>query len=104
MNLGCRISNFGCEIPQSQIRNPKCLSNSAIRNPKSEIPLAPVIREVQRQAADHDLQSVVCVTAQHREMLDQVLHLFEITPDYDLEVMQEDQTLPNDRAVYPNSY
>ena len=35
----------------------------------------------------------VCVTAQHREMLDQVLDLFEITPDYDLNVMQPEQDL-----------
>ena len=35
----------------------------------------------------------VCVTAQHREMLDQVLDLFEISPDYDLDVMEKNQTL-----------
>lgn len=48
------------------------------------IKLAPVIRELQRRSNDRDLQSLVCVTAQHREMLDQVLHLFGIEPDYDL--------------------
>lgn len=54
--------------------------------------MAPVVRELQRQSANHDLQSIVCVTAQHRQMLDQVLDLFRIVPDYDLEVMRESQT------------
>ncbi|MBM4147303.1 MAG: UDP-N-acetylglucosamine 2-epimerase (non-hydrolyzing), partial [Nitrospira sp.] len=35
----------------------------------------------------------ICITAQHREMLDQVLDLFKITPDYDLNIMKENQTL-----------
>lgn len=39
------------------------------------------------------LESVVCVTAQHREMLDQVLELFEIVPDYDLNVMKPNQSV-----------
>lgn len=44
-------------------------------------------------AADERFESKVCVTAQHREMLDQVLSLFEITPDYDLNLMKAGQTL-----------
>ncbi|MBC7766131.1 MAG: UDP-N-acetylglucosamine 2-epimerase (non-hydrolyzing), partial [Hyphomonadaceae bacterium] len=40
-----------------------------------------------------DIQSIVCVTAQHREMLDQVLSIFDITPHYDLDIMQARQTL-----------
>ncbi|MBL0629256.1 UDP-N-acetylglucosamine 2-epimerase (non-hydrolyzing) [Aeromonas veronii] len=44
-------------------------------------------------AADDRFESKVCVTAQHREMLDQVLSLFEITPDYDLNLMKAGQTL-----------
>ena len=40
------------------------------------------------------MQPVVIATAQHREMLDQVLNLFEITPDYDLNIMKERQSLP----------
>lgn len=54
------------------------------------IKLAPVIRELQR----HQVQVVsrVCVTAQHREMLDQVLHLFGIVPHVDLDLMRPDQT------------
>ena len=62
------------------------------------IKLAPVIKELQRRAdpasPDHcpELVSCVCVTAQHREMLDQVLRLFEITPHHDLDVMASNQT------------
>ena len=56
------------------------------------IKLAPVIRELERQEGDGGLESIVCVTAQHRQMLDQVLELFGIVPDYDLNVMEGDQT------------
>lgn len=56
------------------------------------IKLAPVIRELQRRSSDSDLRSMVCVTGQHREMLDQVLNLFEIVPDYDLDLMEDNQT------------
>jgi UDP-N-acetylglucosamine 2-epimerase (non-hydrolysing) len=52
--------------------------------------MAPVIRELGRQNA---IVSSVCVTGQHREMLDQVLDLFNIVPDYDLNVMFPNQTL-----------
>lgn len=55
------------------------------------IKMAPVIKQLQKHS--HQIQTVVCVTAQHREMLDQVLGLFSIKPDYDLSVMQPDQTL-----------
>ncbi|WP_042861464.1 non-hydrolyzing UDP-N-acetylglucosamine 2-epimerase [Dickeya sp. NCPPB 3274] len=54
------------------------------------IKMAPVIRAM---AQDAFFESKVCVTAQHRDMLDQVLRLFEIVPDYDLNVMQPDQGL-----------
>ncbi|MBU4457057.1 MAG: UDP-N-acetylglucosamine 2-epimerase (non-hydrolyzing) [Nanoarchaeota archaeon] len=56
------------------------------------IKLAPVIRELQRRSAIGELQSIVCVTAQHREMMDQVLRAFDITPDYDFNVMEDNQT------------
>jgi UDP-N-acetylglucosamine 2-epimerase (non-hydrolysing) len=56
------------------------------------IKLAPVIRELQRRSMAGELQSVVCVTAQHRQMLDQVLGLFEIEPNYDLDVMANNQS------------
>lgn len=48
---------------------------------------------VKALAADKDFDARVCVTAQHREMLDQVLELFEIRPDYDLNLMRPGQTL-----------
>lgn len=55
------------------------------------IKLAPVIKRLQLHP--EEIQSIVCVTAQHREMLDQVLDLFEIRPDCDLDLMSEGQTL-----------
>mgnify|MGYP000573954811 FL=1 len=54
------------------------------------IKMAPVVKEL---AAREEIRSIVCVTAQHRQMLDQVLKTFEITPDYDLNIMQQGQTL-----------
>jgi UDP-N-acetylglucosamine 2-epimerase (non-hydrolysing) len=54
------------------------------------IKMAPVLR---RLAHEREIRSLVCVTAQHREMLDQVLALFEIHPDHDLDLMREGQTL-----------
>lgn len=54
------------------------------------IKMAPV---VQALAADPAFECRVCVTAQHRQMLDQVLDLFSITPDYDLDIMQQGQDL-----------
>jgi UDP-N-acetylglucosamine 2-epimerase (non-hydrolysing) len=55
------------------------------------IKMAPLILELQRHP-EH-IESIVCVTAQHRQMLDQVLEVFKITPDYDLDVMKDRQTL-----------
>lgn len=52
--------------------------------------MAPVVKEIEKHP---ELKSVVCVTAQHRQMLDQVLDLFRITPDYDLNIMKQGQTL-----------
>ena len=54
------------------------------------IKMAPVIRELKKHINVH---SSVCVTAQHREMLDQVLKLFNIIPDYDLNIMRSNQSL-----------
>ena len=56
------------------------------------IKLAPVIRELARRAEESDLNTVVCVTGQHREMLDQVLGLFAIKADHDLDLMEDAQT------------
>ena len=54
------------------------------------IKMAPLVHAL---ASDERFDAKVCVTAQHREMLDQVLALFDITPDYDLNIMQPGQTL-----------
>lgn len=55
------------------------------------IKMAPLILELERHP--DEIESIVCVTAQHRQMLDQVLEVFNITPDYDLDVMKDRQTL-----------
>ncbi|MBQ7605820.1 MAG: UDP-N-acetylglucosamine 2-epimerase (non-hydrolyzing) [Firmicutes bacterium] len=54
------------------------------------IKMAPLVKAMN---ADPDIESVLCVTAQHREMLDQVLRLFELVPDYDLNIMKPNQTI-----------
>lgn len=55
------------------------------------IKMAPLVKEFQKQK--DTFETVVCVTGQHRQMLDQVLDLFEITPDYDLDIMKPGQDL-----------
>jgi UDP-N-acetylglucosamine 2-epimerase (non-hydrolysing) len=55
------------------------------------IKMAPLVQEFQKQA--DDFETIVCVTGQHREMLDQVLEIFYIKPDYDLNIMQQGQDL-----------
>ena len=55
------------------------------------IKMAPLVKEFQKYPEQFD--TIVCVTGQHREMLDQVLHIFEITPDYDLNIMKQGQDL-----------
>ena len=55
------------------------------------IKMAPLVKEFQKHT--DTFKTVVCVTGQHRQMLDQVLQLFEITPDYDLNIMKQGQDL-----------
>ena len=55
------------------------------------IKMAPLVLELEKNT--EDIESIVTVTAQHREMLDQVLETFNITPDYDLNIMKDRQTL-----------
>lgn len=55
------------------------------------IKMAPVVLELKKH--QDEIETVVAVTAQHRQMLDQVLHLFKIKPDYDLDIMSQGQTL-----------
>ena len=54
------------------------------------IKMAPLVKRFQE---DSEFQTIVCVTAQHREMLDQVLDIFDIKPDYDLNIMKQGQDL-----------
>ena len=54
------------------------------------IKMAPLVKELERRK---EMESIVCVTAQHREMLDQVLNTFDIKPDYDLNIMKQGQSL-----------
>ncbi len=71
-----------------QTRKIKVLSIFGTR--PEAVKMAPIVQELEKQA---EIESWVCVTAQHREMLDQVLNLFQITPDIDLNLMQPNQTL-----------
>ena len=54
------------------------------------IKMAPLVKELESRK---EIESIVCVTAQHREMLDQVLETFDIKPNYDLDIMKQGQTL-----------
>ncbi len=54
------------------------------------IKMCPLVKEFRKH---NDIKTLVCVTGQHREMLDQVLHIFEVKPDYDLSIMKSSQTL-----------
>jgi UDP-N-acetylglucosamine 2-epimerase (non-hydrolysing) len=55
------------------------------------VKMAPLVHELQKHS--EQIESIVTVTAQHRQMLDQVLDIFSIVPDYDLNIMQDRQTL-----------
>lgn len=55
------------------------------------IKMAPLVKEFQKD--ENNFQTIVCVTGQHREMLDQVLQIFDIAPDYDLNIMRQGQDL-----------
>ena len=55
------------------------------------IKMAPLVKESQNHP--EDFETIVCVTGQHREMLDQVLRIFDVVPDYDLNIMKHGQDL-----------
>lgn len=63
------------------------------------IKMAPLIKELEKR---EEIESIVCVTAQHREMLDMVLETFNIKPNYDLDIMKQGQTLSDitSRVLY----
>ena len=54
------------------------------------IKMCPLVNELKKRTG---LETIVCVTAQHRQMLDQVLETFNVVPDYDLDIMKDRQTL-----------
>ena len=54
------------------------------------IKMAPLVKELDNR---NEIECIVCVTAQHRQMLDQVLNVFDITPNYDLNIMRQGQSL-----------
>ena len=55
------------------------------------IKMCPLVKEFQKHS--EEFETIVCVTGQHREMLDQVLHLFDVRPDFDLNIMRQGQDL-----------
>lgn len=55
------------------------------------IKMCPLVKELQKR--NEEFETIVCVTGQHREMLDQVLRIFDVTPDYDLNIMKRGQDL-----------
>jgi len=75
---------------QTKIGNRKLKILSVIGTRPEAVKMAPIIRLLKQTAG---VESRLCVTAQHRQMLDQVLELFEIKPDYDLNLMRENQSL-----------
>ena len=54
------------------------------------IKMCPLVNELKKRK---ELETIVCVTGQHREMLDQVLHVFDVKPEYDLNIMKQGQDL-----------
>ncbi|MGD8403401.1 MAG: UDP-N-acetylglucosamine 2-epimerase (non-hydrolyzing) [Anaerolineales bacterium] len=75
---------------KSQIVNRKLKVLSVFGTRPEAVKMAQVVQQL---ASTPDVDSRVCVTAQHRQMLDQVLNLFAIQPDYDLDLMHDDQSL-----------
>src|SRR6202042_3289502 len=75
-------------IPKQHQTKPRVLVVFGTR--PEAIKLCPLVQTLQQHA---DIETVVCVTAQHRQMLDQVLAVFSVKPDFDLDLMQPGQTL-----------
>ena len=59
------------------------------------IKMCPLVKELKSRK---DIETIVCVTGQHRQMLDQVLGAFDVEPDYDLSIMKDKQTLFQPRS------
>lgn len=79
-------------MPSDRLAGSNRIRVTAVFGTRPEaIKMAPVVKELQKYPDEFDTR--VAVTAQHRQMLDQVLELFDITPDFDLNIMKERQTL-----------
>jgi UDP-N-acetylglucosamine 2-epimerase (non-hydrolysing) len=76
---------------REQVMNQKIKVMTVFGTRPEAIKMAPLVKELEKNYKT--IQSIVTVTAQHRQMLDQVLDIFEITPDYDLNIMKDRQTL-----------
>jgi len=89
--LKTRHFSFGFKIPQSGIMEVSMKKVMLIFGTRPEaIKMCPLVNELKKH---EKLKTVVCVTGQHRQMLDQVLEVFHVMPDYDLSVMKDKQTL-----------
>lgn len=67
-----------------------CKVLSVFETRPEAIKMCPLVKGLEQ---DTHIESIICVTAQHRQMLDKVLEIFHVTPDYDLDLMKERQTL-----------
>ncbi len=74
--------------PKGQTQKPKVLTVFGTR--PEAIKMAPLIKKIEEH---NEIDSIVCITAQHREMLDAVIRLFEIDIDYDLNIMKHGQSI-----------
>lgn len=85
------MANFNINVNIDDTKSPETIRIMSVFGTRPEaIKMCPLIKEIEN---DPKLESVVCVTAQHREMLDQVLNVFDISPKYDLNIMSPNQTL-----------
>lgn len=84
------LANHTTQLPDVVVQPPKRRVLAVFGTRPEAIKMAPVVHALDK---DPSIELRVCVTAQHREMLDQVLDLFKIKPDYDLDLMRPGQTL-----------
>lgn len=84
------MKKYFSEVKDKSVHNKKKLLFVFGTRPEA-IKLAPLILEFRK--FNHDFDTRVCITAQHREMLDQILRFFEIAPDFDLDIMRPGQSL-----------
>ena len=79
-------------MPKQEIKIPYMKKIMLVFGTRPEaIKMCPLVKEFQKRT--DEFETIVCVTGQHREMLDQVLKIFEVTPDIDLNIMKQGQDL-----------